>query len=133
VDSEGVVAAGDGVWVHLKKRDGWSRPEGANDDHAHLMVQAMEAWFHADKTALSIYYNQGFREGALRRNPHVEEIAKTDLFARLEAATRDCQTGQYSKGRHSFEILARIDPAKVRAASPHAERFLSTLERLCTP
>ncbi len=36
--------------------------------------------------------------------------------------------GEYSKGGHSFEILETLDPAKVRAASPHADRFVQTLD-----
>ena len=32
-----------------------------------------------------------------------------------------------TKGRHSFDILAELDPAKVRAASPHANRLILAL------
>ena len=46
----------------------------------------------------------------------------------LKAATRRCdKKGNYDKGPHSFEILARIDPVRVRNASPHAERLVKTL------
>ena len=55
-------------------------------------------------------------------------------FTGLQRATKDCQKGEYDKGQHSFQILARIDPAKVRMASSiHAERFLQVLDRVCTP
>jgi hypothetical protein len=91
------------------------------------MVQAMESWFHADRTALGEYYGGGFRESALSARTNVEDIPRADLFEGLKRATRDCQAGEYSKGQHSFKILGRIDPAKVRAASPHAERLLATL------
>jgi hypothetical protein len=48
----------------------------------------------------------------------------------MKQATKDCQKGEYSKGQHSFQILALIDPAKVRAASPkHAGRLLDVLDR----
>jgi hypothetical protein len=92
------------------------------------MVQAMEAWFHADKDALGEYYGQGFRLAGLSQRPDVENIPKADLFAGLQRATKDCKKGEYSKGEHSFQILAQIDPAKVRAASPFADRFLRVLE-----
>ena len=49
VDSEGPVGMDAGPWQHLKDRDGWDRPDGADDDHIHLMVQCMEAWFLADR------------------------------------------------------------------------------------
>ena len=93
----------------------------------YYMVQTMEAWFHADKATLRQYYGGSFKESALNGRTNVEEILKADLFDGLKRATKDCQKGEYSKGQHSFQILARIDPSKVRAASPHAERLLTTL------
>ena len=97
------------------------------------MVQAMEAWFHADKKAVQEYYKQGFRAAALSQRLDIENIPKADLFAGMLRATKDCQKGEYSKGEHSFQILARIDPGKVRASSRFAERLLSVLDRMCAP
>jgi hypothetical protein len=98
------------------------------------MVQAMEAWFHADHDALQRYCGQGFRAAALSQQPDVESIPKADLTGGMQRATTACQKGQYSKADHSFEILARIDPARVRSASRfHAERFLNVMDRVCTP
>ena len=95
----------------------------------HMMVQAMEAWFHADRDALRDYYGQGFRMAWLSPRPDIEAIPKVDLFGGLKRATKDCQLkGEYSKGGHSFQILALIDPAKVRAASPFADRLLRVLD-----
>jgi hypothetical protein len=135
VDSEAAVTVSN-PWEHVRLRpdDGWQRPQGASEDQIHLMVQAMEAWFHADKGRLQEYYGQGFRVAALRQNPNVENIPKADLFDGLRSATRDCQKGEYSKGEDSFKILARIDPAKVGAASSvHADRFLRILDRTSAP
>ncbi|MGA3041881.1 MAG: DUF4276 family protein [Bryobacteraceae bacterium] len=133
VDSEAPVD-GSSSWEHVRLRPGdqWSRPQEASDDQIHLMVQAMEAWFHADKDALQEYFGRGFRVAALSQRPDIESIAKADLFAGLLRATKDCPTGEYSKGEHSFQILARIDPARVRAASPFADKLLSVLGRTCT-
>ena len=108
-------------------------PQGASEDQIHLMVQAMDAWFHTDKDTLREYYGQGFRVAGLSQRPDVEGIPKADLFAGLQRATKDCQKGEYSKGEHSFQILARIDPARVRSSSPFAERLLNVLDRTCTP
>lgn len=134
VDSEAEVSGGD-AWEHVRTRDGWQRPDGATPDQLHLMVQAMEAWFHADKEKVEGYYGRGFRTGALSQRPEIDNIPKADLLAGLKAATRACPIkGEYSKGGHSFEILALIDPAKVRAASPmHAGRLLNVLDRICVP
>lgn len=50
VDSEGPVG-GVPAWRHLHNRDGWTKPDEAGDDSAHLMVEVMESWFLADKGA----------------------------------------------------------------------------------
>ena len=95
------------------------------------MVQIMESWFLADVEALEKYYGQGFRQSALPRNPKIEAVPKQDIIKGLEQATRatrNCQN--YNKGKHSFEILALLDPAKVRKQSPYADRFFEELQRI---
>ena len=130
VDSEGSVDDGDGPWAHLKKRDNWKQPVGTTDENAHLMVQCMEAWFLADKEALASYFSQGFNSKLLPSSRNIEEVAKADVLNRLEKATRQSQSkGEYGKGRHSFELLSKIDPAKVMDASPYAKRLVDTLLR----
>ena len=128
VDGEGPVEEGFGPWLHLRNRDGWSKPDGATDENAHLMVQLMEAWFLADKDRVEAFFGRGFNRNALPGNQNIEEVAKPDVLDGLRNATRQCQPkGEYGKGRHSFEILSEIDPSKVQAASPHAERLIDTL------
>ena len=132
VDSEAPVTQAD-PWEHVRQHvgDAWQRPRGASEDQIHLMVQAMEAWFHADQEKVQEYFGRGFRPASLRPRADIENISKADLYSGLELATRDCRKGEYSKGRHSFEILALIDPAKVRTASAHAGRLLNALDRIC--
>jgi uncharacterized protein DUF4276 len=133
VDEEAPVAPGQSIWTHLKKRDGWEPPAGATEENTHLMVQCMENWFLADPSELAAYFGQGFQASALPRNPNIEAIPKQDVFRALEAATRQTRTkGVYSKGGHSFAILARIDPAKVRGAAPSAERLAMALLRFAS-
>ena len=128
VDSEGPVGMDAGPWQHLKDRDGWDRPDGADDDHVHLMVQCMEAWFLADRAALAGYFGNGFNENSLPRRADVDEVSKQDIERGLTAATRNSRPkGTYRKGRDSFAILAELDPDKIANASPHAKRFLETL------
>ena len=128
VDSECPVAMDVGPWRHLKDRDGWDKPAGADDDHVHLMVQCMEAWFLADRAALARYFGNGFSDNSLPRRAEVEEVSKQDLERGLNTATRNSRPkGTYRKGRDSFAILADLDPDKVANASPHAKRFLETL------
>jgi hypothetical protein len=132
VDAEEPVAREADPWQHVARRDGWDKPAGATPDHLHLMVQCMEAWFLADRRALQEFFGQGFRENALPSpTGALEEVGKPDLFRRLERATRDTATkGAYQKGRHSFPLLATLDPARLRAASPWSDRFFAALDRL---
>lgn len=120
-------------WQHLKARpgDGWDKPAGAQDTDCHLMVQCMETWFLADRQTLQSFFGQGFRESALpAATLPLESVAKDDVYNALEQATQRCKTkGGYGKGDHSFKLLARIDPAKVVAASPWAQRFVDQLKK----
>ena len=129
VDAEGPVAA-DGSWLHLQARDGWDRPDGATDEQCHLMVEVMESWLLADREALEAFYGQGYRSNALPQRQNVEEVPKDDVRDGLARATRNSTKGRYHKGTHSFKMLEKLDPAKVRDASPYADRFISTLSRL---
>ena len=131
VDSEAPVAEGVGPWTHLRNRrdDGWNRPADATDEHAHLMVQCMEAWFLADLQTLSRVFGNGFRPSALPRRADIEQIPKRELLGALENAARDSRTRRgYKKGRDSFELLEELDPEKVTAASPHAKRLVDVLK-----
>jgi len=127
VDSESPVEPGTTCWTHLEKRDKWVQPAGADKRNVHLMVQCMESWFMSDKEALSAYYSSGFVASALPANSNIEDIPKSDIFKSLEQATRNTQKGKYGKGKHSFEILALIDPQKVIASSRHASELLATI------
>ena len=126
VDAEGPVTA-QGAWQHLKDSDNWDRPVNATDGQCHMMVQAMESWFLADPDALASFYGQGFNQSALPRNRNIEEVSKQDALDGLDRAARGTGRRGYSKGPASYEILERLDPAKVRSASPFAERFVQAL------
>lgn len=128
VDAEGSVAEDD-PWEHLRERDGWDRPGGAGDEQCHLMVQIMESWFLADRGTLAEYFGNSFRPNALPGSEDdVEGIPKADVLNGLCNATRDAQKGKYNKGTHSFAILERLDPEKIRDSSMWARRLLDTLD-----
>lgn len=142
VDSEELVACDKRTeqpvpaWQHLADRpnDKWPRPVGATDEQAQLMVPTMEAWFLADKINLAAYYagrqkREAFNESALPKREDVEAVRKEDLETILANATRPNQgKGLYHKGRHSFGILAALDPAAVARGSYHARRLLCHLK-----
>jgi len=130
VDSEELVNS-NSAWEHFRQRKGdqhWTKPEGASDDTAHLMVCCMESWFLADREALIKYFGQGFNVNVLphESNP-IESIPKERVFDSLERATKESQKGPYDKGNHSFKLIASIDPKKVEEASPWAGKLLDKL------
>lgn len=129
VDSEAIVANGntDAPWCHLKTRDNWDKPNGADDDQAHLMVLCMEAWFMADKDALAEFFGKDFHLNSLPQRADIEAIPKAELYSGLKNAAKSTQKNTYGKGDHSFGILQMIDPRKVQNASPWAKRLIDTL------
>jgi Domain of unknown function (DUF4276) len=125
VDAEAPVKQA--PWIHLKSRDNWEKPNGADDEICHLMIQTMEAWFMADKQAIASYYGKDFQESALPSNPMIEEIPKSDLEPKLKKAASKTKKGEYQKIDHGSELLSRISAQKVRDASPACERLFQTL------
>ena len=125
VDSETPVTA-QGPWQHLQANDHWDRPGGATDEQCHLMVQVMESWFLANADVLVSFYGQDFQKQVLPADPNIERVPKQDVLNKLAQATRNTKGG-YKKGTHSFEILEKLDPGKVRAASRYADRFMKAL------
>ena len=87
----------------------------------------MESWFLADRQTLELFYRQGFQGSALPADPNIEGIAKRDVLAGLNQATRNTSKGRYSKGRHSFDLLRELNPDKVTKASPYTHRFVEYL------
>lgn len=134
VDSEDLISTAS-KWEHLKNREGdqWAKPATATEDHVYLMTVCMEAWFMADKEAVAEYYVKDFNSNSLPANPKIEQIQKMDLFSGLKQATETTKKGEYSKGGHSFDILAKIKPEKVMNASPKAKEMICYLEKIIKP
>jgi hypothetical protein len=129
VDSEDPLQPGHTVWQHLKARDNWDKPQGAGDDHAFLMVQVMETWFIADRQLIRDYFGAALREQHLPQWPVLEAVSKPAVFAALNQATANC-TKPYAKGKVSFELLSKLNPALVEAACPRAKTLLDKLRNV---
>lgn len=125
VDSEGAVQSTD-AWSHLNRKDRWERPAGVRAESAHLMVQLMESWFLADRSALADYFGQGFAATALPQGSDIEDIAKDDVLRGIKTASRHTSK-PYDKGRDAFAILPRLDVAKLVEGCPHARRLIDAL------
>jgi hypothetical protein len=87
----------------------------------------MEAWFLADREALTQFYGPEFLAASLPGQPNIEQIPKPDLVPMLEHASRQSSKGPYHKTRHGFALLALINPQRLRDASPHASRLFEVL------
>ncbi len=120
VDSEGPVSQT--PWRRLN----WD-PCGKNDDHRHLMVQAMEAWFIADADKLKEFYGRDFNENAIPKDRDIERIEKSRLDSALKEATRNTSKKTYDRTRDAPRLLAIISAAKVRKASQHCDRLFNVL------
>lgn len=118
-------------WAHLKKRQGdeWTKPDNAEDIDCHLMVQCMEYWILADRETLARFYGSGFKESTLPATLPLEKATKSAVGSGLKMATKDTSKGEYSKGKHSFELLAQIKPELVMGKSAWAKRFVDELKK----
>jgi hypothetical protein len=129
VDAEAPVSAPSPT-KHLEGRDRWHFSE-LDSPKVFLMVQAMEAWFLADREALAAFYGRGFLANSLPGNPtNVEAVLKDDIERSLRHASKPTTKGEYHKTKHGFALLALIDPAKIGNASPHAKQFNDFLRSL---
>lgn len=98
-----------------------------HSDSVFWMVQIMESWFLADPNALERYYKDGFHASALKGDPRVEQVPKSDVLSRLRAAKRKTKKDEYHKTAHAPALLASIDPELVKAAAPNCKRLFDAL------
>ena len=120
IDSEDPVADIKETWAHLKQRDGWDKPEGAENEQVLLMVTCMETWIVSDRKTLRSHYGSNLQESALPALEDMETRDRKSIQNALSHATRECENS-YTKGKHSFEVLAALDPS---ALSPHLPSFV---------
>lgn len=128
VDSEDPVADIKKTWDHLKIRDNWDKPEGANDKQVLLMTTCMETWIVADRETLREHYGHKLQEKALPPLNNLENRNRHDVHERLAHATRNCSNA-YSKGERSFEVVGLLNPyAPSLSSLPSFKRMIETLE-----
>ena len=127
VDSEDPVADLDATWRHLRQRDGWARPPGADDEQVLLMTTGMETWIVADRDTLAAHYGPCLQPSALPPTDHLEIRRRNDIQRSLERATRSC-AAPYAKGLHSFAILGRLNPNTLASLLPSFRRARRILD-----
>ena len=139
VDSEDPVAEADrsdanpsGAWRHLSRRDDWTRPSGAADDQAQLMVTTMETWLLADRQMLITCF-PAMSASALLPDADLESRRKKKVYNALRNATQSSSKGPYHKGSHSFDLLGRVRPEELKRRLPHFRHFVATLDARLPP
>jgi hypothetical protein len=126
VDSEEPVTQT--PWAHLQARDGWKRPSTATDEQVLLMVTCMETWFIADRTALREIFRNDLNEKVLPPLNDLEQHQRHQVQDALVEATRDCgRNRQYKKGKHSFQVLASLNPKTLSQHLPNFRRLIDIL------
>lgn len=130
VDAEELAPAlkpGDSAdpWKHVKDRDQWDKPTGATSEQLQLMNVTMETWLLCDRDALRKNFGSRINESKLLpADSSLETKTKQDINNALAAAVKDTPSEEYSKGSHSFKILADVNPTKLRSTLFWADRFL---------
>ena len=99
VDSEDRVGEGTTVWQHLQNRDCSSRPQGAQDDQAFLMVVAMETWFLADRELLKEHFGPELAVNHFKKCPHSRMFPKRLFSTRFRPRLPDVRI-RTRKGRY---------------------------------
>lgn len=130
VDSEDPITSD--PWDHLKVRENWDCPVGAEDDQAQMMATCMETWIMADHEALHKVFGSCLLDGNLIpvTANDLEERSRQELLEALKSATKDCGKNRgYDKGVRSFQILAELNPILLEKNLPYFCRFKETLDR----
>lgn len=127
VDSEDPISDIEKTWEHLNRRDGWAKPEGAEDQDALFMTTCMETWLVADRATLKSFFGSSLQENALPPLNDLESRTRGDVQSKLRHATRNCP-GPYKKGKKSFQVLGKLDPQVLEEHLPSFERALNILD-----
>ena len=117
IDSEDPPGDIEQTWNHLNQRDGWTRPATANDEQVLFMTTCMETWIVADRATLREHYGNRLQENALPPLIDLEKRDRHEVHDQLLHASRNCANA-YAKGKRSFEVLAKLDPAILKQYLP---------------
>lgn len=121
IDSEEPMADVEQTWAHVKQHDGWAKPAGAGDEQVLFMTTCMETWIASDRLALRSYFPACLNENALPALNDMETRAPDAVRGALVRASRSCRA-PYAKGKQSFEIVRRLEPAVLRQHLPSFAR-----------
>ena len=119
LDSEDPLEDPEKAWDHLRKRDHWEQPDGSDDQQVLFMATCMETWILSDRVTLQQHYGHDLQESALPPLENLEQRNRHEVQENLKHATRKCSNA-YQKGKRSFEVLGKLNPATLET---HLEAF----------
>lgn len=87
------------------------------DEQVLFMTTCMETWIVTDQLTLQEHYGHRLQENALPPLTNLERRDRREVYDKLVHASRNCSNA-YSKGKRSFELLAKLDPAVLKQHLP---------------
>lgn len=110
IDSEDPIAEKEETWKHLKTRDEWDRPQGADDEQVLFMTTCMETWIVADHETLQKHYDgQELVKNRLPRSSNLENVPREKVYQGLKGATERTRN-PFEKGKPAFELFGKLNP-----------------------
>ena len=91
------------------------------------MTTCMETWIVADQTTLAKHYGADLQKSALPKLNNLENRPRDAIQNALTRATRKCRNA-YTKGKRSFEVLGKLDPATLSTHLPSFVRVRRILD-----
>jgi hypothetical protein len=130
IDSEEPLADLSATWKHLRGRKGdqWKKPTSATDEQVFFMTTCMETWIVSDRETLKNYYGQRLKENALPSLVRLESRGRLAVQDALAQATADC-SNSYEKGKRSYQVLGKLQPATLAQHLPSFKRMVDILDR----
>ena len=130
IDSEEPMDDIEKAWKHLAEVTtvgAWEKPDDAADNQVLFMTTCMETWIVADRAALREHYKQNLNENPLPHPSGFESQQRHDVQHSLETATKYCKNA-YAKGKRSFDIFEKLDPAVLLQHLPSFGRIARILD-----
>lgn len=131
VDSEGPAPSASDAIRALRSRSYWDRSAAVDDGQINFMVQAMEAWFIADRRALTNHFGNRFNADSLPNPRNSESIPPQGLTDSINQALRASAARRgrrrYDKARDGARLLELLDESTVRQNCPSFGRLADFL------
>ena len=131
IDSESAVSDVRRSIRALRRHSVWDADVHCEDAQVNFMVQAMEAWFVADRRALASHFGNRYNANALPSPQSAESIAPANLVAAIQRGLprRGRRRRSYDKVSDGAALLGLIDHATVSRHCPNFRRLMDFLDR----